>query len=109
SYRHAREWLGLRAHECKAYCVRTEEWKYIIWEGFRPQLFDLASDADELVDLGESEEHAAIRAELHERIFTWLRTRRTRTTKSDEEIESALGRSRNMGVLIGVWKDALKS
>jgi len=105
SYRHAREWLGLRAHECKAYCVRTHDWKYIIWEGFRPQLFDLKNDPDELVDLGESEAHEAVRAELHERIFTWLRQRRTRTTKSDVEIEESLGNARRMGVLIGVWED----
>ena len=63
----------------------------------------MANDPDELVDLGESEEHESVRADLHERLFRWLRTRRTRTTKSDREIEQALGVARKRGVLIGVW------
>ena len=103
SYRQARDALGLRAHQAKAYCIRTADWKYILYEGFRPQLFDMANDPDELVDLGESDEHEAVRAELHERLFQWLRTRRTRTTRSDREIEVTLGRARKLGVLIGVW------
>ena len=103
SYRQARDALGLRAHQAKAYCIRTADWKYILYEGFRPQLFDMANDPDELVDLGESDEHEAVRAELHERLFHWLRTRRTRTTRSDREIEVTLGRARKLGVLIGVW------
>jgi len=106
SYREAREALGLGAHEAKAYCVRTAGWKYILYEGFRSQLFDLTADHEELVDLGDSEGHADIRAEMHERLFTWLRQRRTRTTKSDQEIEAALGNARNMGILIGVWEDS---
>ena len=63
----------------------------------------MANDPDELVDLGESDEHEAVRAELHERLFQWLRTRRTRTTRSDREIEESLGNARKVGVLIGVW------
>jgi hypothetical protein len=40
---------------------------------------------------------------LQERIFDWLRARRTRYTRSDAEIEAAFGGARKRGILIGVW------
>ena len=78
-------------------------WKYVLWEGYRPQLFDLAADPLELADLGGDPTHAATRAELHERLFAWLRARRTRTTLSDDEIERRTDGSRKRGFIIGVW------
>ena len=51
-------------------------------EGYRSQLFDLENDPNEFDDLGGSADHANIRAELHERLFRWLRTRATRITIS---------------------------
>jgi arylsulfatase A-like enzyme len=103
SYREARVALGLRPSQCRAWSVRTEDWKYVIFNGFPPQLFDLRDDPDELIDLGESQDHAAARAMLHERIFDWLRARRTRYTRSDAEIEATFGGARKRGILIGVW------
>ena len=41
------------------------------WEGYRPQLFDMAADPLELTDLGDDPAYAAIRADLHERLFAW--------------------------------------
>ena len=83
--------------------VRTERWKYVFWEGFRPQLFDMAADPLELTDHGGDPAHAGIRADLHERLFAWLRARRTRTTLSDDEIEQRTDGSRKRGFIIGVW------
>ena len=65
----ARLELNVAPHEARAIMIRTERWKFVHFENFRPQLFDLAEDPDELVDLGAGDGHAAIRAELHERIF----------------------------------------
>ena len=48
-----------------AFMIRRGTWKYIHYVGMEPQLFDLASDPDELNDLGSSPAHADIRAELH--------------------------------------------
>ena len=101
--RGARLALGRGVHEARGYMVRTGRWKYIFWEGFRPQLFDLDEDPGELADLGRDAARAGVRAELHERLFAWLRARRTRTTLSDAEMAARTDTSRKRGFLIGVW------
>ncbi|MCP5267159.1 MAG: sulfatase-like hydrolase/transferase [Burkholderiaceae bacterium] len=80
-------------------------WKYVLCEGYRPMLFDLESDPDELRDLGASEapEHQAQRARLHEALFEWARRPRQRVTISDELIENTEIQARiaENGILIG--------
>jgi len=102
-FRHARRTLGLQAAAARAFMVRTAGWKYIHYQGFRPQLFDLAADPGELEDLGDAETHAGIRAELHARLFDWLSTRRMRVTMSDETVDRRCGTGKQRGYLIGVW------
>lgn len=46
------------------YMIRKGRWKYVHYVGHRPQLFDLEADPHEGTDLGESADHAAVRAEL---------------------------------------------
>ena len=103
AWRHARFTLNVGPHEARAFMVRTDGWKYIHYENFRPQLFDMNEDPDELVDLGESPAHEAIRAEMRERLFAWLRTRRLRTTLSDDQVASVTGTGKKRGYYIGVW------
>ncbi len=103
SFRRARITLGRRAGECNAWMVRTAQWKYVHWQGFRPQLFDLVGDPLERVDLGASTAHATVRAELHARLFDALATRRHRTTMSDAEIEAHTDDHRAYGIHIGIW------
>ena len=103
SFRPPREALGLEPAEARGYMVRTHQWKYVYWEGFEPQLFDLDEDPDELVDLGLAETQASIRAELHERLFRWFRTRARRTTMSEDNIRKRMNRARNAGIVIGEW------
>jgi arylsulfatase A-like enzyme len=83
--------------------VRTADWKYIHYEGFQPQLFDLNADPNELRDLGLSTAHASVRAELHERLFTWLRTRRTRVTLTEGMATQRTASARRRGIIIGEW------
>ena len=45
------------------FMVRWSRWKYVHYVGHRPQLFDLEADPHEMNDLGESSNHAQIRAE----------------------------------------------
>src|SRR6185312_4239446 len=52
SLRHARRNLGLGPERGRGYMVRTQRWKYVLFEDFPPQLFDLAADPHELDDLG---------------------------------------------------------
>ena len=102
-YREARRELGLDPHQARAFMVRDSRYKYIHYEGFRPQLFDLADDPNELTDLGSSPNHQSVCAELHERLFAWLRQRKTKTTISNETIEARTGTTTDRGILIGVW------
>ena len=105
SGRQARNILGLSPDACRAFVIRTEDWKYILYEGFRPQLFDLKNDPGELVDLGEDPAHDAIRRELHERIFAWLRQLKHRTVVTEAEIEERYGQPQEdeAGIYIGLW------
>ena len=51
-----------------AYMLRTEQWKYVAYAGYPPQLFDLANDPGELHDLSEERPDVVSRldAELRE-------------------------------------------
>ena len=82
-FRRARRVLGRGVRDCRAFMVRTGEWKYVHWEGFRPQLFDLAADPHEQIDLGADPRYEAVRARMRERLFDWLATRKRRTTVDD--------------------------
>ena len=84
-------------------------WKYVLFETFRPMLFDLQQDPNEFHDLGASDapEHVAARARLHEALFKWARQPRHRATVSDGAIESVQVQERitEGGILIGYWDE----
>jgi hypothetical protein len=61
----------------------------------------------ELHGLGTRTDHASIRAELHKRLFTWLRTRRTRTTVTNREVAQRTHTVQQRGSMIGVWQKPL--
>lgn len=103
AFRPARKTLQLPPDAARAYMIRTERWKYIEYEGFRPQLFDLANDPDELEDLSAAPEHARIRQLLAARIYEWLRQRKMRTTISHADVEKRTGTAKARGMLFGVW------
>ncbi len=48
-----------------AFMLRKGRWKYNHYIGFPPELFDLNSDPEELVDLGLRPDHAEIRDMMH--------------------------------------------
>lgn len=85
-------------------------WKYVLTEGYRPMLFDLKVDPQELKDLGASQrpQHIGVRERLHEALFRWARQPRQRTTISDELIENTDIQSRiaEGGLLIGYADEA---
>lgn len=103
AFKPARRYLGIEPADARAFMVRTDRWKYILYEGYRPQLFDLETDPEEFRDLGRSPDHADVRAEMHERIFAWLRRRRTRVSISEEAVRKRTGGARGRGLIIGEW------
>lgn len=97
--------------DARAYMVTDGRWKYIHVDGFRPMLFDLKTDPDELKDLGASRKHAKHRARLYEVLARWSRTTRTQTTVSDADITASdkamLHYDLNVTpkILIGYWDE----
>lgn len=108
SGREVRHLLDLRSADCRAFMLRTVRWKYILHEQFRPQLFDLAADPQEFVDLGSDPAYEAVRCDLHEQLFTWVRRRQMRTTggnSAEATIPYTPGHDPDaeVGILIGYW------
>jgi arylsulfatase A-like enzyme len=108
----ARITLDVPIAEARLYMVTDGNWKYIHADGFRPMLFDMLNDPDELVDRGADPSCADIRARLYEALSKWSRTTRTQITVSDTAIQSSDEAFRNYdlnigpGILIGYWDEA---
>lgn len=103
SYRRARRVLGRSPGECRAWMLRTERWKYVHWQGFRPQLFDLEADPDELADLGRDRSTEPVRNALHRRLADWHDSLKQRVSADDAEVEAGTDRHREAGIPFGVW------
>ena len=96
--------LGQDPRRCRGYMVRTDQWKYVFWEGFREQLFDLSEDPQELHDLGSSEATQDVRATHKDILFDWMRSRKLSVTVPDERIcVSRHTIEPSHGIEIGVW------
>ena len=96
--------LDLHPYDCRAHMIRNYEWKYILHEKFRPQLYNMKDDPEEFIDLGDSPEYASVRDEMHEKIFSWFRKRLIRTEMDyDSLFEMGVERDEKIGILIGHW------
>jgi arylsulfatase A-like enzyme len=100
----ARDILNRPVDGCRAVMVRTTRWKYVHYDGFPPQLFDLQSDPQEFRDLGRDAAHAKVREEMKARIFDWMRSRKNRVAMTDAELDARFEARRKPGAqLIGRW------
>ena len=64
----------------------------------------MKNDPEEFFDLGDSPLYANVRAEMHEKLFTWYRNRLIRTEMNyDFLFEMGVERDEKMGILIGYW------
>ena len=99
--------LGTPSRSAWLRMISDGRWKYVLAEGYRPMLFDLASDPHEFVDLGAAPEHEAVRQRLHEALFRWARQPRQRVTIPDGAIETMEIQPRisEGGILIGYWDE----
>lgn len=96
---------GLKLHPRAARMVmaRSDRWKYIHYDGFPPQLFDMENDPRELNDLGRDPAYVAVRNEHLRHIFDWMRDRHNRVTISDQDIAKRSTPAAAGGVIIGQW------
>jgi arylsulfatase A-like enzyme len=104
--REPRKTLNVAPEDARAVMCVDERWKFIHCHGFRPMLFDLENDPNELQDMGASdvEEHVAVRKLMLERIFEWAGRHHNRTTRTYEELEAVTG-GEPTGIIIGVWDE----
>ncbi|CAN0180902.1 unnamed protein product, partial [Phaeothamnion confervicola] len=97
--------LGVAPKDARLFMVADARWKYIHAVGFRPMLFDLVDDPSELTDLGESDAHAGVRADMAAALHEWGLRQSQRTTRSEGQILAMRGTSMRKGILIGVWDE----
>lgn len=99
--------LDMPSRDCWLRMIFDGQYKYIHAEHFRPMLFDLKADPNELNDLGADASYKDICAQLHEALFAWARKPRQRVTVADGTIEATNVQERIMesGILIGFWDE----
>ena len=102
-----REALGLGPRDSRLFMLFDGRWKLVHAPGFRPMLFDLAGDPDELRDLGADPAHAPEVVRLKELLLDWALRDHARVTMDDEAI-LAYGPAIQLerGVVIGYTDEA---
>lgn len=107
SDRGARATLNLPHDRCWSVMVRTEEWKYIAFDGFPPMLYCLAEDPQEQIDVGRDPAYQAICAEMQDHLVQWTLQRKARADMSPDQIQDQVGGANRekRGILIGYWAE----
>lgn len=103
AWRGARLSLGLAPDTTRGYMIRDTTWKYVSFDGFDSQLFNLIEDPSELHDLGRDQNYTDICTSYEEKINQWIRQRKRRSTVSHPEIEAKTDNAQERGVYFGVW------
>jgi arylsulfatase A-like enzyme len=98
--------LGLEPRDARLFMIADRRWKYVHAIGFRPMLFDLENDPDELADLGADPAFADERARLAAALHQWGLRQSQRTTRSEAEMLATRGEAARHGILIGVWDES---
>jgi len=100
------EKLGLSVRDAVMFMVADKDWKLIHFEGgFRPILFDLKNDPNELNDLGESTEHHHVIKAMYDKLDRWARRISQRTTRSEAQLVELRKTLRRRGVVLGVYDE----
>ena len=97
--------LGLEPRDARLFMIADKRWKYVHAIGFRPMLYDLEADPNELCDLGADPAFADQRARLAAALHHWSLRQSQRTTRSEAEMRAARGEAPRHGILIGVWDE----
>jgi arylsulfatase A-like enzyme len=97
--------LGTTARESHLVMICDDHWKFVHADGFRPMLFDLEADPDELVDLGGGSDHDEILDMMYTRLRDWALRPAQRTTRSEAQLEAMKTWSRTRGVVLGLYDE----
>ncbi|MCP4980280.1 MAG: sulfatase-like hydrolase/transferase [Gammaproteobacteria bacterium] len=104
SERDARNLLNLAPYDCRATMIRDKCWKYIHHNLFRPQLFDLQADPNELNDLGADPQHGKIRQQMHQLLIDSRSRLKPRVGAPYDDL-AGMGpeHDESQGIVIGRW------
>ncbi len=102
-FREARRMLGRRPGACRAVMVRTHGWKYVWWQDFAPQLFDLTADPAEQHDLAADPAQLRRLREMEALMHQWRAGLKPRVTASDTYVEAHTNTHRKRNIHIGIW------
>jgi len=102
--RQPRRAIGIDQRNARMTMLFDGRWKYVHVEGMRPLLYDLATDPDELNELGADPAFADQLERLGALHFKWTRQHHTRITRDAVAIDKATDRGAPPGVLIGYEK-----
>jgi arylsulfatase A-like enzyme len=92
--------LGLEPRDARLFMVFDGRFKMMHAEGgFRPMLFDLQTDPNEIHDLAKGTAHQAEIDRLYGYLARWSRRMSQRVTRSDEDIVAMRGKSLSRGIL----------
>ncbi|RBW63319.1 sulfatase-like hydrolase/transferase [Ruegeria sp. A3M17] len=99
--------LGLDPKQARLFMLADKGWKFIFADGgFRPLLFDLKNDPNELNDLGADLGHAEVINMFMKRLSEWARRPSQRTTvSSDTLLKKRDGSAADVGIFIGVYDE----
>ncbi len=92
--------------DCRLFMVFDGRWKYIHATGFRPMLFDLATDPSEFCDLGADPRFGPERARLKGALHDWALRDHNRITMPDVRIARYAGGAQLAGGIVIGYRDA---
>ena len=95
--------LGVKPVDARLFMVFDGRYKMMHAEGgFRPMVFDLDQDPDELDDLGKQLDQPGVQKiveGLYEKLHRWALRSSQRVTKSDKDVIAMRGKSLRRGIL----------
>jgi len=102
----ARQSLNQPIADCRLAMIYDGRFKLIHAEGFRPMLFDLQTDPDEMNDLGDNPDHVETTNRLETELNAWYRRHHNKTMYPDEEVIKREGGDLRRGIYLGFWDQA---
>lgn len=105
AFKGARETLDQPINDCRIAMIFDGRHKLTHVEGYRPILYDLVDDPNELHDCGEAEDKADVISDLTAQLNAWYRQHHSRTTISTAQIEKRVGGDMRRGIYIGFWNE----
>ena len=103
SFRQARLTLGRQPLDCRAFSIRTADWRYVHWLDLPEQLYDLKADPDQFQDLGREAGTEAVRATMRDRLLGVLERSKRRVTVDDAYVAARTNTQHQLGIHFGRW------